>query len=95
MQTIPVNSKLSTMAVQHLPNTTIKPSSAPAQAVAPGQSSVAVESAQAHTLSELDAMLIRDPNLGAMQGLRLALLFNVGLALSGLLVWEIWSMLAA
>jgi hypothetical protein len=39
-------------------------------------------------------MLIRDPNVGAIHGLRVAVLFNAGLALSGLLVWEIWSMLA-
>jgi hypothetical protein len=94
MQTIPVNSKLSTRAV-HVPNVAIKPFSAPTPSVAADRSSQTAEGAPAHTLPELDAMLIRDPNLGAIHGLRVALLFNAGLALSGLLVWEIWSMLAA
>ncbi len=92
MQTIPVNSKLSNRAV-HLPNLTINPYSAPAQRPAANLSSVPADGVQPHTLSELDAMLIGDPNLGAFRGLRVALLFNAGLALSGLLLWELWSML--
>jgi hypothetical protein len=40
-------------------------------------------------------MLIRDPNTGAVHGLRFALLFNAGLALSGLMAWELWSLLAS
>jgi hypothetical protein len=45
-------------------------------------------------VSELDATLAGDPNTGAMQGVRFALLFNAGLALSGVVIWELWTMLA-
>jgi hypothetical protein len=44
--------------------------------------------------AELDAMLQQDPNTGAMNGLRWALLLNAGLAVTGLLIWEVWAMLA-
>lgn len=40
-------------------------------------------------------MLIGDPNVGAMHGIRFALLFNAGIALSGLVIWELWTLLAA
>jgi len=44
-------------------------------------------------LSDLDTMLIGDPNVGAVHGVRVALLFNAGVALSGIVAWEVWSML--
>ncbi len=53
------------------------------------------ERTEKSAFSELDAMLIADPNMGAIHGLRVAMLFNAGLALSGLMVWEIWNMLAS
>jgi hypothetical protein len=50
---------------------------------------------EANPYAELDAMLIRDPNVGAVHGLRAAMLFNAGLLLSGLMVWELWTLLAS
>ncbi len=44
--------------------------------------------------TDLDSMLSQDPNTGAVHGVRIALLFNAGLALSGLLAWELWTLLA-
>jgi hypothetical protein len=39
-------------------------------------------------------MLASEPGVGIFQGLRVALLFNAGIALTGLLVWECWTLLA-
>jgi hypothetical protein len=44
--------------------------------------------------ADMDAMLSAEPTLGVFQGLRLALLFNAGIALTGILVWECWALLA-
>jgi hypothetical protein len=59
------------------------------------QSSGALEGKQPDPTPELDTMLSGEPGLGAFAGLRVALLFNAGIALSGLLIWEIWTMLAS
>ena len=106
MQTLLPNPELALNAVHHLPTARTNPIPLPMVAPLPGETKAASASqvaqvainrdqARANTYSELDAMLIRDPNVGAIHGLRAALLFNAGLALSGLLVWEVWSLLAA
>ena len=66
----------------------------PAPGMDPQRSKAAATAAEINPYAELDAMLIRDPNVGAIHGLRTALLFNAGLALSGLVIWEVWSLLA-
>ena len=103
MQTIPVNSKLSMMTAHPVPadrNVPMPPSLVgPLPGIQPGVQAPTViaprEAVQAQTFSELDQMLIEDPNVGAVNGIRFALLFNAGLAVSGLVVWELWSMIAS
>ncbi len=48
-----------------------------------------------HTMDELQpfADLEEDAGLGAMTGLGVAMMFNAGLALAGLIGWEFWIML--
>jgi hypothetical protein len=106
MQTIPVDPKLQNTAAQHASNHApnnnnyVEPLPPLAPEVVSGSRTTS-KSATAHprshvnTHAELDAMLIRDPNTGAVHGLRFALLFNAGLALSGLMAWELWSLLAS
>ncbi len=40
-----------------------------------------------------DTEMVEDAGLGAMTGLGVAMMFNAGLALAGLVGWEIWTML--
>jgi hypothetical protein len=108
MQTIPVNPQLANKATHHVaptlhaplpPLPQVKPEvgSRPSFDADPAakQATAAHQRIEANPYAELDAMLIRDPNIGAVHGLRTALLFNAGLVLSGLVVWELWSLLAS
>ena len=102
MQTIPVNSKLSMKTVHPVPANRIVPMPpslvGPLPGIQPSEQAPAAlslrEHAQVNPFSELDQMLLEDPNVGAVNGLRFALLFNAGLAVSGLVIWELWSMIA-
>ncbi len=97
MQTIPVNSKAATKALHTLPASQISspflPGNFPPAAGEKRPAAATSEQAHLNPHAELDAMLIGDPNVGAMHGLRFALLFNAGVALSGLVIWELWSLL--
>jgi hypothetical protein len=98
MHTIPIHPKLANRAVplpleangNAIPR--YKTSSAGIEAPA---APATRERTEKSTFSDLDAMLIADPNMGAIHGLRVAMLFNAGLALSGLMIWEIWNMIAS
>ena len=96
MQTIPMDPKLVSKAMHQLPPSRIEPLPMPPMPFAPSTaaSQAARSTVQINPYAEIDAMLIRNPNTGAIHGLRFALLFNAGLALSGLLGWELWITLA-
>lgn len=104
MQTIPLNQQLANTAMHHPVPTPISPMPQVPRVRSEADSTLGVDAKQAaaahqriesNPYAELDAMLIRDPNTGAVHGLRTALLFNAGLVLSGLMVWELWSLLAS
>ncbi len=48
---------------------------------------------QHESLNISNSELAEDSGLGAMTGLGVAMVFNAGLALAGLVGWEIWLML--
>ena len=98
MQTTTNHPKLSSQAAttpgaptrQPLPGSLVMPP----PVAKPRPSVTGVEASQTAAMHEMDSMLIDEPNLGAVKGLRVALIFNAGLALSGLLMWEVWTFLA-
>ena len=47
-----------------------------------------------HSMPDLrpDTDMVEDAGLGAMTGLGMAMIFNAGLALAGVVGWEIWTM---
>ncbi len=96
MQTLILDHKKSAKGMSHiLADRTPMTQPVAAPWIAPPASSAAkAEPAQTAAYAELDAMLREDPSFGAVHGLRVALLFNAGLALSGLVAWEIWTLLA-
>jgi hypothetical protein len=65
------------------------------QSTYPGRMAETPDREKPGLMPDLNSFLVQEPQLGAIKGLRVALLFNAGLAFSGLLVWELWSLLAS
>jgi hypothetical protein len=64
----------------------------PAPTTAPRpQPSPVVQTSAEH---ELEAFLQGESNIGTIRALHAALLFNAGLALTGVLAWELWMLLS-